>query len=160
MFGGNYPPEGWAFCNGQLIPIMGNEVLFTLIGTTYGGDGQTNFALPDLRGRTAVGQGRSPSTGTTYLMGQKGGSEKVTLTVSQLPNHTHIVGASAQNGNLDRPANAVWAKYNKQYAATPNGAMSAEAITSTGKGGPHDNMMPYITISFIIALSGNFPPRS
>lgn len=160
MFAGNYPPEGWAFCNGQLLPIVGNEELFSLLQTTYGGDGQKEFALPDLRGRIALGQGRNPATGTTYPLGQRGGLEKVSLAVSQLPSHTHPVGVSNAEGNLDSPANAVWAKRNKQYAPVPNGKMSPDAITKTGGGIPHDNMMPFITLSFIIALRGQYPPRN
>lgn len=160
MFAGNYPPEGWAFCNGQILPILQNQALFALIGTTYGGDGQNNFALPDLRGRVPVGQGRNPITGTTFPMGQKNGTETVTLALNHLPSHTHTVSATSEAGTLTSPNNAVWAKNVMQYTSQPSANMNVGAIAMTGGGAPHTNIMPFLTISFIIALTGYFPPRT
>lgn len=162
QFAGNFAPQGWAFCNGQLLPISGYEALFSLIGTTYGGDGQTTFALPDIRGRVVLHQGTNPTTGTSFNMGQKAGTETVTLTEQQLPNHTHGVSASASAGSIPNPTNAVWAKgqYNQYSVNPPNGTMNLNAVSNAGGGQAHDNMMPYFTISYIIALTGIYPTRS
>ena len=159
MFAGNYAPEGWAFCNGQTLPISQYEALFSLIGTTYGGDGQTTFALPDLRGRLPIHAGTEPVSGIAYKLGQYGGEEKVTLTKAQLPAHTHTVKASNLPGDLARPDNAFWAGSSvKQYSTNPpDGEMNTAAISDSGGTDPHDNVMPYATVSFIIALEGIYP---
>lgn len=162
QFAGNYAPQGWAFCNGQVLSISENEALFSLIGTTYGGDGQTTFALPDFRGRVVLHQGSNPTTGTTFNIAQKGGTETVTLTEQQLPSHTHVVAATSDDGSTPNPSNALWAKgqYNQYSNAEPNGTMNVDAISSSGGSQGHDNMMPYLTVSYIIALTGIYPTRS
>lgn len=158
MFGGNYAPEGWAFCNGQLLSVGDYAKLFSLIGVTYGGDGVSNFALPDLRGRLALNPGTNPRTGTNYPLGLKSGTETVTLIPEENAAHTHFVAAINTNGTLASPVNAIWAKNITQYAAAEsNGTMSPAAVTSAGGNQPHDNMMPYLPINFIIALDGFFP---
>ncbi len=158
MFGGNYPPSDWAFCNGQLLPISQYNILFSLLGTTYGGDGQTTFALPDLRGRLALNRGISPRTGKTYQLGQKGGTETVALTSNENAAHTHNVAATSANGAQASPQSAIWAKNNTQFSTTaPNGTMNPAAIANSGGSQPHDNMMPYLPVSFIIALNGYYP---
>ncbi|MEA4926985.1 MAG: tail fiber protein [Syntrophomonadaceae bacterium] len=158
MFGGNYAPEGWAFCNGQLLSISQYNVLYAAIGTTYGGDGQTNFALPDLRGRIALNGGTNPTTGTNYALGLSGGTETVTLIPGENAAHTHSVAAVSTNGAQASPENAIWAKNITQYAAAePNGTMSPAAVTSVGGNQPHEDMMPYLPVNFIIALEGDFP---
>jgi len=166
MFGGSFPPSGWLFCEGQLVPISENDALFTLIGTTYGGDGQTTFALPDLRGRLPVHQGTGPG-GNNHVIGEQGGTEQVTITVQQLPGHNHpalcVSGAGAQAS----PANNMWAGTQsgiQAYADPPNaqGAevpMNALNISGTGGNQPHDNMAPYLVVSFIISLFGEFPAQ-
>ena len=160
FFGGNYAPVGWAFCDGTLLDIAGNEALFTLIGTTYGGNGQTTFALPDLRGRAGIHKGTNKGTGTNYVLGQMAGTENVTLLTSQLPTHTHGVMAGSE-GSVNDPKNAFWAGSTvNQYAkAEPSAKMNAQAITSSGGNQPHDNMMPSLTVSYIIALEGIFPQQ-
>lgn len=162
MFGGNYAPLGWAFCNGQLLSIAENDVLFALIGTTYGGDGQTTFALPDLRGRVPIHMGQNPATGTTFNQGQAGGSETVTLTVAQLAAHTHPVQAVTTEGNQSSPANGLWAAtvlnpFSEQNPAT---AMAPNAVSPSGGGQPHDNVMPFQCINFIIATEGMWPSQN
>jgi len=162
MFAGNYAPQGWALCNGQSLSISEYDALFALIGTTYGGDGQTTFALPDLRGRIPVDMGTNPSTGTNYLLGQKGGVETVTLLSDQLPAHTHAARAQTASAVSNNPNGYVWAQGTGMlpYATNaPNQAMSAELIGPVGGSTPHENMMPYLTISFIICLYGTFPPQ-
>ena len=167
MFGGNFAPNGWMFCEGQLLPISENEVLFQLIGTMYGGDGENTFALPNLSGRVPIHFGTGPD-GTTYTQGELAGVESVTLTTQQIPNHTHAMGCSSGGGQpSSNPANAVAApsdisQYNDLTAA-PNNATNAQlgtpAFTSNSSGGsqPHENMMPFLCINFIISLFGVFP---
>ncbi|RNB89479.1 phage tail protein [Brevibacillus fluminis] len=158
MFGGNFPPVGWAFCDGQILPISGNEALYTLLGTTYGGDGVTTFALPDYRGRIPVNNGVNPRTGTNYPLGQLGGTETVTLTTSNLPPHTHAVNVSSQEGTIDTPSGSFFAKNVQAYStAAPTAQMASGTISATGGSQPHDNMMPYLPVSYIIALEGAFP---
>jgi len=156
MFAGNFAPQGWAFCNGQLMAIADNTALYSLLGTTYGGDGQTTFALPDLQGRIPVHLGNS------YNLGQNGGAETVTLTVNQMPSHTHSVNAQSENGMVGNPTNAVWASSSiKPYGTgTPNELMSASAISAVGGSQPHENMMPFACISFIISLEGVYPSQN
>lgn len=155
MFGGNYAPVGWALCNGQLLSISENEALFALIGTTYGGDGQTNFALPDMSGRLPV------HPAANYSLGTKGGVEKVSITSDQLPSHTHSAKASSGPGNVSSPSSSIWAastSYSDGVSITPV-AMNNQLISSVGGNQPHDNMMPSLTVSFIIALVGIFPSQ-
>jgi microcystin-dependent protein len=161
MFGGTFAPVGWAFCNGQLLQISEYDALFTLIGTTYGGDGQSTFALPDLQGRLPVHAGRSSASGMTYVLGQKAGDESVTLTYNQMPAHTHIPNSSSLEGTSSSPENAFWATSSKnQYSdAEPNAQLNPAAIGVTGGSQPHDNMMPYTALSFIIALNGIWPTQ-
>jgi microcystin-dependent protein len=154
MFAGNFGPNGWMVCQGQLLPIADYDALFNLIGTTYGGDGQSTFGLPDLRGRVPIHQGAG------FVIGQLGGQESVVVTVQQLPAHTHTAAATATPGNSDSPAGAnAWAA-----VATPlfspgpgNSQMNAGALSPSGGSQPHDNLMPYCTINFIISLFGVFP---
>lgn len=158
MFGGTFAPAGWAFCNGQLLPIAGNESLFSLIGTTYGGNGINNFALPDLRGRIPISQGQGTGL-SNRVIGQMDGSETATLLLEQIPAHTHPAGIATTAGTSESPANAVWAASNcNQFSDNPpNGTMNPAALTVTGGNQPHDNMMPFLTVSYIIALDGYFP---
>ena len=161
MFGGNFAPVGFAFCDGQTLAIAQNDALFALIGTTYGGDGQTTFNLPDLRGRIPVHAGQGPGL-SNYVLGQSGGSETVTLTAPQLPAHAHAPLAQSAAGNQPAPAGGVWAAsaQNQFSSNAPNVGMSNSAIGSAGGSQPHDNMMPYQVVSFIIALEGIFPSRN
>jgi microcystin-dependent protein len=158
MFAGNFPPAGWAFCDGQLLPISENETLFILIGTTYGGDGQETFALPDLRSRVPMHQGGGAT------LAEMAGVESVTLTVAQITGHTHPLLGSTALGSSTSPQNAVVAQDNVVGADlyiqdTPAGNMAATSISAVGGSQPHDNLQPYLAISFIIALFGTFPPR-
>jgi len=165
LFAGNFAPAGWAFCNGQLMPIAENETLFQLIGTIYGGDGQSTFALPDLQGRVPLHCGSL--AGRTFPLGEKGGAESVTLTVPQIPNHTHTVAASSERGSgaftnfTGFPAATVNAA-SAIYGRSDNNvqAMAANAISPVGASQPHDNMAPYLGINFIISLYGTFPPQN
>jgi microcystin-dependent protein len=156
MFAGNFAPAGWMFCEGQLLPIAENETLFQLIGTTYGGDGQITFALPDLRGRIPVHHGAG------YTLAQTGGQEKVALTVQQIPPHSHAFVASADNAAQASPAARTLAHTNaiNLYSATaPNVGMAAQAVSNAGGGQAHDNMQPYLCVNFIISLFGVFPSQ-
>lgn len=158
MFGGNFAPTGWAFCDGQLLSIAQNDALFALIGTTYGGDGQSTFALPDLRGRLAMHQGSGPGL-SNVILGETGGSEAVTLTVTQIPVHTHAALVASGVGYLSEPAEAIPAAH-RDYAAfdsAPAVPMAANALSPAGGNQAHGNMAPYLCVSFIIALSGIFP---
>jgi microcystin-dependent protein len=158
MFGGNFAPLGWAFCNGQLMAISENDTLFNLIGTTYGGDGQQTFGLPDLQGRLPLHMGTA-TTGTTFTIGEKSGTETVTPTTQQIPAHTHVPVAQSGNGNQQSPANGVWAasSLNEYSASAPNVSMNTSAIANDGGSQPHDNLMPYLAVSFIISLFGIYP---
>jgi microcystin-dependent protein len=156
MFGGNFAPQGWAFCNGQLLAIDQNTALFQLIGTTYGGDGQTTFALPNLQSRVPMHQG------TGHVLGEMAGSEAVTLTVNQIPAHGHNPQAS-NAGSATSPSGTVWANSPALQFAPSNSAVSpmhASAIGSAGGSQPHDNMLPYLAINFIISLFGVYPPQN
>ena len=148
-----YPPQGWALCNGQLLPINQNQALFALLGTMYGGNGQTNFALPDLRGRVPV------HTGSGYALGQQMGSQSVTLTMAQLPQHTHVLQASSDAaGTQADPSGALLAPINGGYGAGGElTTLEPGTITSVGGSQAHDNMQPYLTLSYCIALVGVFP---
>jgi microcystin-dependent protein len=158
-FAGNYPPNGWALCNGQLLPISQNTALFSLIGTTYGGNGTSNFALPDLRGRVPIQQGQGP--GLVFRdLGESGGAETHALLPSEIPLHSHSEGASAANGAADGPGGGVMARSPAaiaQYGPTADGNLSAEAVATSGNDLPHNNLQPYLTVTYIIALQGIFP---
>ena len=161
MVGFNFAPVGWALCNGQLLAISENEVLFQLIGTTYGGDGQSTYALPDLRGRVPVHQG---SNGVdSYALGELAGVEEVTLTVNQLPSHQHVYNpaASQSEPTSDRPDNN-YPAVGGYYAQTTNSSapMGAPTIGSAGGSQPHNNMQPYLAVNFIISLFGIFPSQN
>lgn len=163
MFAGSFAPAGWAFCDGALIPISENDALFALIGTTYGGDGQNTFALPNLSSRYPIHQGTSFTTGTIYTIGEFGGAEAVTITTNQLPIHSHIPLANSSPGNSGTPANSVWAKPSAASMYTqlaPNTNMAATAVQPAGGSQPHDNMMPFLCVSFIISLFGIFPSQT
>jgi microcystin-dependent protein len=161
IFPGNFAPNGWAICDGSLLAISENETLFTLIGTTYGGDGVSTFALPDLRGRAPIHQGTNPSNGATYFIGQAGGAETVTLTPGQMPAHSHVpqaaIGATGNPANS--PANNVWSGWTGgQFTAqAPAVNLNAAAIGANGGSQPHENMVPFLVINFIISLYGIYP---
>lgn len=161
MFGGNFAPVGWAFCNGQLLSIAQNDALFTLIGTTYGGDGVNTFGLPNLQGRIPIHQGQGAGL-ATYVMGQMAGTESVTLNSQQLPQHGHGTAASSGNGGASSPASSYWASTaaTKQYAPATNTTMAPTAMSLTGGNQPHENRMPVLAISFIIALEGIYPVQA
>ena len=172
LFGGNFAPRGWAFCDGQILPISQNQALFSLLGTTYGGDGRTTFALPDLRGRCPIHAGSGPGL-TPRQIGQRVGLEDVTLVESQMPSHTHQLMANNTDGTTNDPTVATLAKENvvveRGSPAKPvsgytsgaaNAAMSASSISRTGSGLQHENMQPSLVINYIIALDGIFPSRS
>lgn len=164
IVGFNFAPKGWALCDGQLLPIAQNTALFSLLGTTYGGDGRTTFALPDMRGRSPIEPGRGPGL-SIYTWGEEGGTEDVTLTLSQLPVHNHQMSAYNQVGNAFSPSNATWAEDAAATAITystedPNVPMSMSAIGNTGGSQPHTNIQPYLAMYFCIALVGLYPSRS
>jgi microcystin-dependent protein len=161
----NFPPKGWAFCNGQLLPINQNQALFSILGTTYGGNGQTNFALPNFRGRIPI------HFGGGFNLGQTGGSSAHTLSISELPSHTHIPNASNASGTLPFPAavspvvqHNIWAISTQNPYESPNSgnlaAMNAAAISNVGGSQPHENRAPYLVLNFIIALQGIFPSQT
>jgi microcystin-dependent protein len=160
MFAGNFNPAGWMFCDGQLLPISENETLFQLIGTTYGGDGESTFALPDLRGRVPIHQGTDSATGTNFVLAEQGGTESVTLTVQQIPKHTHALTATDASGTQVNPGGNILA--NSQgpqpyIQEDPDGNLNANALTSAGGNQPHENLQPFLGINFIISLFGIFP---
>jgi microcystin-dependent protein len=160
LFAGNYAPVGWAFCDGSLLSIAENDELFSLIGTTYGGDGSTTFGLPDLRGRVPVNQGSGPRL-SPYSMGQAGGSEQVTLTGTQIPPHTHGFVVNTAAGTAASPANAVLAAApsgSNLYRETPGTVAMTAGIVGTVGGTAHENRQPYQAINYIIAIAGIYPP--
>lgn len=167
MFAGNFAPRGWQFCQGQLISIAQNTALFSILGTTYGGNGTTTFALPDLRGRYPMQPGQGPGLSPRTL-GEQGGSENVTLISTQMPAHTHALTASGAQGDQFSPeghVSAVQVDPNTQqpvnmYSATPNTTMNPAAVGVAGGSQPHNNMSPYTCINFIIAMEGIFPSRN
>ena len=166
IFPFNFAPKGWAFCDGQLLPLSQNTALFSLLGTTYGGDGKSTFALPDLQGNSAMHPGQGPGL-SLHDLGEIGGSESVTLLVSEIPGHAHAVGRSLNDaGNTISPANAVWAQSAAGRGAAalykdgaPSGPVQLQSLSFTGGGLPHNNMQPYLTLNFCIALQGVFPQR-
>jgi microcystin-dependent protein len=154
MFAGNFAPVDWALCDGSLIPIEQNEALYMLIGTTYGGDGTNTFALPDLRGRAPLHKSG------TYPIGSKGGVESVTLTSDQLAAHSHAAMASTVDGTATTPENGVWATSiyaSFSTAQAPSATMNTQAVAAVGGSQPHDNMMPFVAVSYIICTAGIFP---
>jgi microcystin-dependent protein len=162
MFGGNFAPAGWMFCSGQLLPISENETLFQVIGTTYGGDGQETFALPNLQSRIPVHMGQGTSL-SNYIIGEQGGTEEVTLTTQQIPIHTHAPLASDAGGTADSPGGNYWAasSLGKPYVAGPPGVqMNPQSIAPTGGSQPHENMIPFLCVSYIISLFGIFPSQT
>lgn len=162
MFAGNYQPEGWAFCDGRTLPIAEYEVLFSLIGTTYGGDGQTNFKLPDLRGRVPLALGQAPGQ-SNYSLGAAGGVEAVTLNQNQYPAHTHMLRASTVKGNQAAPTGNMLAASETiaLYKKSPPKVALAPATIGPSPGGsqPHENRQPYLAVNFIIALTGLYPSQ-
>ncbi len=164
IFAGNFAPRGWAFCNGQLLPVAQNTALFSLIGTTYGGDGRTTTALPNLQGRAAMHPGRGPGL-TSRRLGQRGGVEMVTLSEAQMPNHSHTVQASNDQANTNDPSNnnpsrSAGRGANRYKASGTQVDMASRSLVSSGDSQPHDNMQPFLAINFIIALVGLYPSRS
>ena len=154
MFAGNFAPAGWMFCEGQLLPISENETLFQLIGTTYGGDGESTFALPDLRGRLNIHQGNG------FILAETGGAEEITLTVNQIPAHSHPLLASATTGDQSAPTNNVPANsfnVTPYINDAPDGNFAPQSIGPVGGSQPHTNMQPYLCVDFIISLFGIFP---
>ncbi len=153
MFAGNFAPAGWMFCEGQLLPISENETLFQLIGTTYGGDGQSTFALPDLRGRVPIHQGNG------FILAETGGAEEITLTVNQIPAHSHPMLASNNVPSLNTPQNNVLGQAAAKFyrAGAPTVQINAASVSPAGGSQPHTNFQPYLCIDFIISLFGIFP---
>lgn len=162
IFAGNFAPVGWMFCEGQLIPISEYETLFNLIGTTYGGDGQSTFQLPDLRGRVPIHQGKG-NDNITYIQGETGGVESVTLTVAQLPAHTHGLIATTSAAVLPNPGNALPATgviSELYWGDPPDNAAAAQAISPAGGSQPHSNFQPYLCLNFIISMFGVYPSQT
>ena len=164
IFPFNFAPKGWAFCNGQLLPISQNTALFSLLGTTYGGDGKSTFALPDMQGNAPMHPGQGPGL-SLHDLGEMGGSQFVTLLESEIPSHQHFISTSQADGGDRSPANekfAVGVGGINRYAAPSNPLVQLAIQTWTPAGGslPHNNMMPYLTLNFCIALQGVFPPRT
>jgi microcystin-dependent protein len=162
MFAGNFAPRGWALCDGQILPINQNQSLYSLLGTTYGGDGQTSFALPDLRGRAPIHVGSR--SGPSYQLGQKGGAERVTLSKSEIPAHTHTgkLSVSSGSGEEANPSGQYIASHQGAFKEEPTGANSLRGlvIDDNGGGQPHNNMQPFGCLNYIIAIQGIFPSRN
>lgn len=162
MFGGTFAPVGWALCNGQLMPISENDALFILIGTTYGGDGQETFALPNLQSRVPIHQGQGPGISQNYIIGEASGVETVTLSVNQIPVHNHAALGAAVTGdqtslNNALPANSV--TITPYLNTAPDAPFNAGAVSPVGGSQPHENLQPYLCITFIISLFGIFPQQ-
>jgi microcystin-dependent protein len=156
----NFAPTGWAFCNGQILPLSQNTALFSLLGTTYGGDGKSTFALPNLQGVTVLG-----ADNDQYWLGQQGGSETVSLLSSEIPFHTHQLQVSSATGSTNSPSGTTFARPRvgrtpeNAYGTTPSVPLAGDAIAPAGGSAPHNNMQPYLVLNYIIALQGVFPPR-
>ena len=165
MFGGNFAPRGNAFCNGQLLAIAQNTALFSLLGTTYGGNGTTTFGLPNLQGKAALDFGQGNGLSNRFL-GEVGGEPNVTLNTTQMASHNHAANANGANGTSANPTGAIWSASGAGrtpppvYASAANTAMSPNTLGLTGGNAPHNNLPPYLAVSFIIALSGVFPQRN
>jgi len=150
-----FAPKGWALCNGQLLPINQNQALFSLLGTTYGGDGRVNFALPDVRGRVPIHNGQG------HTLGETGGEQAHTVSIAEVPTHTHAAQGSPTNADSPTPANNVLASALNVYRAADNPTtLQPASITNVGGSQPHENMQPYLTLSFCIALQGIFPSQT
>jgi microcystin-dependent protein len=161
IFPFNFAPKGWAWCNGQLLPISQNTALFSLLGTTYGGDGKSTFALPDLMGRAPMHPGQGPGL-SLHDLGEVGGSESVTLLASEIPVHAHVLQAAALAADQPSPEGTLTATVASDNLYAPAAAlapMAPQALAPAGGGRPHNNMMPYLTTYFCIALQGVYPPR-
>jgi microcystin-dependent protein len=153
----NFPPKGWAFCNGQLLPINQNQALFSLLGTTYGGDGRVNFALPNLQGRVSI------HMGSGFTLGQVGGETAHTLALSELPTHAHLPSGSSNSASAGSPAGNLWAtdiSGADPYSASVNASMNPAGVLPAGGSQPHSNLSPYLVLNFIIALQGIFPSQN
>lgn len=171
IFAGTFAPRGWALCDGQLLSISQNAALFSILGTSFGGNGQSNFALPDLRGRVPVHPGTGPGL-SPYVLGQNGGAENVTLLSTQMPPHNHLVGVSNAAGTATDPTNGLVAQINTGTARAPittamgfapppqTGTMNPTAVSAAGGGQPHENIQPFLCVNFIIALQRIFPSRN
>jgi microcystin-dependent protein len=165
IFPFNFAPKGWAFCDGQILPLSQNTALFSLLGTTYGGNGKSNFALPDLQGRVPMHPGQGPGL-SLHDLGETGGSETVSLLESEIPSHSHTLRAWSQDpGDRFSPTNASLSRSNNgnAWAAANSGSlaqMASNAIAPNGGDQPHNNMQPYLTLNFCIALQGVYPPRT
>ncbi|MCB1809732.1 MAG: phage tail protein [Candidatus Competibacteraceae bacterium] len=160
MVGFNFAPRGWAFCDGQILPINQNQSLYSLLGTTYGGDGRTSFALPDLRGRTPIHVGRSDGGGF-HTLGQKSGEETHTLSAAEMPQHTHVLKASNTDANANDPTGHVLSR-TLNFFASPGSTteLRSGSVLNVGGGQAHENMQPYLAVNFCIALQGLFPSRN
>jgi len=156
IFSFNFPPKGWALCNGQLLPINQNQALFALLGTTYGGNGQTNFALPNLQGQTPIHDGNG------HTLGETAGKSSHTLTIQELPTHLHVLSAATNDGNTPIPTGNLLAGVPAKIYADPTGLtpLHPASVTNVGGSQPHNNMMPYLVLNFCIALQGIFPSRN
>ncbi|MGD2115234.1 MAG: tail fiber protein [Acidobacteriota bacterium] len=162
MVGFNFAPRGWAFCDGQILPINQNQSLYSLLGTTYGGDGRTSFALPDLRGRTPIHVGRS-NGGEHHTLGQKSGEETHTLSANEMPQHEHVLrGTNVGNGSINPSSSHVYANSGSLTYNTPDALvnMRAGSVTNVGGSQAHENMQPYLAVNYCIALQGLFPSRN
>jgi microcystin-dependent protein len=162
VFGFDFPPRGWANCAGQLLPISQNTALFSILGTSFGGDGRTTFALPNLQGTVRVHVGAGPGL-TPRALGESGGTPEVTLSVAEMPAHSHAANCNSGLGTSYGPANNVWASDAggaSEYASAANIGMAPNALTPAGGGQPHDNRQPYLALNFCIALQGIYPPRA
>ena len=155
----NFAPRGWAFCLGQLLPINQNQALFSLLGTTYGGNGQTTFALPDLRGRVAVSSGQGPGL-SNFDLGERAGTESISLSVNEMPAHSHSVNAAGLATSPSPVSNLPAVQKGHQiYAPAPGSALATDTIQPRGASQPHNNMQPYLCVNYVIALQGAFPPH-
>lgn len=168
MFCGTFAPKNWAFCEGQLMAISSNTALFSLLGTMYGGDGKVTFGLPDLRGRVPINQGAGPGL-TQRFVGEMSGAEAITLLPQEMPAHNHLAMGSSDKGTLNSPTDSIWSEYStggrppvptKLYAETTDVTMAPDALAYAGQNMPHNNMQPYLSVRFIICMTGIFPPRS
>lgn len=165
IFPFNFPPTGWAFCDGQLLPIKFYTALFSLLGTTYGGDGKSTFALPNLQGKVPLQAGQGPGL-SLYDLGQEGGAESVTLLQTEIPSHSHALLYGTSGGWQESPEGQIWKDTGGRRGglaytnAAASVAMGAQAIMPSGGSQPHNNMQPYLTLYFCIALQGEYPPRS
>jgi microcystin-dependent protein len=162
MFASSFAPAGWAFCDGSLLPISENDALFNLIGTTYGGDGQETFALPDLRGRVPIHMGQGQGISQSYQIGETGGVESVTVTTQQVPSHTHALLASTSVANSNTPQATLLAQADVDMYVAESADISFDPASIAAAGGsqPHDNMAPFLTVSFIISLFGVYPTQT